>query len=310
MNKNIDYSVVIPVYNSVNSLLALCKELEEVFSKIDRTFEILFINDCSPNPKTWEKLIELANKYDFVKAINLTRNFGQQAATICGMELSSGKYIITMDDDLQHPPEAILKLIEKQENDIVIGRLIERKDNFANQITSWIKNYFDFIVLGKPKHIRLSSFRLIKRQVIENMLNIKTPTPFIPALMFYVTKDAVNVEVRHNNRIEGKSNYTFRKRLKLFSLIIINNSSLILKTLGYIGFFIALLSFVLISYYLITKWAKGVTPTGWASLFTAIMFFGGITLFSIGLIGEYLIRIIPNVENKPAYFIKEIHGKR
>jgi len=306
--KQVDYSIVIPTYNSVKSLPELCTRINNVFEELEQTFEIIFVNDCSPNHQTHSTLVSLATQYAFVKAINLTRNFGQQAATICGLENSSGKYIITMDDDLQHPPEGILDLIKEKHHDLVIARLIQRKDPYLRQITSYIKSYFDYIILQKPRHVRLSPFRLFKREIMLSMLDIKTPTPFIPALMFYVTRDVVNVKVRHVKRKEEKSNYTLKKRLKLFSLIIINNSSFLLKIIGYLGLVIAFLSILLISYFIFFKWTKGETPIGWASTISAILFLGGMILFSLGIIGEYLIRIMPAIEKKPTYVIKKIYG--
>lgn len=303
--KCIDYSIVIPVYNSVHTLPELCERIQGVFNEIKKSFEIIFVNDCSQNPETKPMLISLAKKYSFVKVFILTRNFGQQAATMCGFENSQGDYIITMDDDLQHLPESIPNLIREQGHDLVIARLIQRKDVPQRRLTSYIKSYFDHLILKKPKHIRLSPFRLIKRNIIISMLGIKTPTPFIPALMFYVTRDVVNVPIKHEKRHENKSNYSFAKRLKLFSLIIINNSSVLLRIIGYLGLTIALISLLLIFYFILFKWSKGGTPIGWASTISAILFLGGMTLFSLGIIGEYLIRIMPTIEHKPTYVIKE-----
>jgi len=306
--KKVDYSVVIPTFNSEHTLPMLCKRIHDVFTEVHRSFEIIFVDDCSPNPNTKITLIKLAKQYSFVKVISLTRNFGQQSATICGFEHSAGDHIITMDDDLQHQPEYILELIKEQHHDLVIARLKQRKDPILRKITSYIKSYFDYYILKKPKHIRLSPFRLMKGSIVKSMLEIKTPTPFIPALMFYVTKDVVNVPIIHEKRKENKSNYTFMKRLKLFSLIIINNSSFLLKLIGYLGLIIALFSILLMFYYIIFKWSRGDTPMGWASTISAILFLGGMTLFSLGIIGEYLIRIMPAIERKPTYIIKEKYG--
>jgi glycosyltransferase involved in cell wall biosynthesis len=244
-----------------------------------------------------------------VKGIDLFRNFGQQAATMCGFQHCEGDYIITMDDDLQHNPVEIPKLIAKKGHDIVIARLKNRKSSFFERQTSLIKSYFDFIILGKPKQIRLSPFRLLRKSVVKEMLQIRTPSPFVPALMFYITKDVVNVDVEHETRFEGQSNYSFSSRVKLFSLIVINNSSVILKLIGYIGILSLMFSFFLLSYFLLAKLFFTTPPTGWTSLFSAILFFGGLTLFAVGLVGEYIVRIIPIVESKPPFIVRELAEK-
>ncbi len=307
---NIEYSLVIPCYNSSESLFQLAKRIKKVFMNLGSSYEIIFINDCSPNPKTWLAIKTIALEDENVKAINLTRNFGQQAASICGFSYSKGNYIITMDDDLQHAPEDIPCLIHMKKHDLVIAKFIDRKDSSFNQLTSKIKSYFDYLILGKPRHLQLSPFRLMKESTVSNMLKIKTPTPFISALMFYVSKDAVNVEITHHNRFEGTSNYNFKKRWKLFTLIVINNSSFFLKMIGYFGIISALFSFILIGYFIFTKIFSSSPPAGWTSTFSAILFFGGMTLFSVGLIGEYLIRIMPVVENRPAYIVREVYEKK
>jgi glycosyltransferase involved in cell wall biosynthesis len=306
----IEYSIVIPCYKSTSTLVELSSRIKEVYRKINKTYEIIFINDGSPDISTWNTLKNLSSKDSNVVLINLTRNFGQQSATMCGFRYCKGEYVITMDDDLQHEPESISILIGQNHHDIVIARLRNRQDHFLRQITSRIKSYFDYIVLGKPKNIRLSPFRLFRKEVIDNILKMKSPSPFIPALMFYVTKDVVNVDVEHKSREIGKSNYTLIKRIKLFSLIVINNSSLILKLVGYVGIISAMSSFILISYFLIAKWFFTAPPLGWTSILSSILFFGGLCLFSIGIVGEYLIRIIPVVENKQPFIVKEIIGLR
>lgn len=306
----ISYSVVIPCYNSGISLKKLTKELVSFFNEINESYQIILINDGSPNSNTWEILKELSVNYKSVVAINLSRNFGQQAATLCGLEQAKGEYIITMDDDGQHQPKDIKHLLEHQNHDMVIARLRSRKDGVSRQISSKIKSYFDYVVLNKPKHIRLSPFRLLKKRVVQDMLKIKTNAPFIPALMFYVSRDIVNVDIEHNNRAEGKSNYNFIKRFKLFTLIVINNSSIILNYTAFFGILCSLLSLGLISYLLLKAFVLDTSyQAGWPSLFSAILFFGGINLFILGLIGEYLVRLYKGVEARPAFLIKEIKNQ-
>lgn len=301
------YSVVVPVYNSTDSVVELVNRISHVFkSDIKEEFEIILVDDKSPNSKTWQTLVKLANTFTYVRVVQLTRNFGQQCATLCGMEVSKGKYIITMDDDLQHAPEDIPKLILHQEHDVVIAQMVSKKHSYFIKLTSRIKGWFDYILIGKPKDIQLSPFRLIKRTIALGMLKIKTTKPFIPALMFYVSKDVYSVKTEHHSRTEGKSNYSFRKRVSLFSNLLINNSSFLLRMLGMVGVLIASLSFGFGVFIIIEKLIYNQSPLGWTSVIVAVLFLGGMSLFGIGVIGEYLIRIISGVEHKPTYIIREI----
>ena len=234
------------------------------------------------------------------------KNFGQQAATICGIEIAKGDYIITMDDDLQHAPEDILHLIEKQKHDVVIAKFGNKKHSFFKQKTSAIKGFFDHIILGKPKHIKLTPFRLFNKSIAKAMFTRKTPYPFIPALLFSITDDIVNVDATHYARYDGESNYTFRTMLQMFSNLMINNSSFLLKAIGYIGISVSLFSVIFATIIIFKKIFFLTSLPGWTSLILTILFFGGLILFSLGIIGEYLIRIVATTENRPMYFIRKI----
>ena len=305
------YSIIVPVYKSIESLEELSLRSKAVFDTIDDAdHELIFINDSPFSKETAGCLKELSENNQNIVAIELMKNFGQQAATLCGIEHARGDYIITMDDDLQHAPEDIIHLMEKQEHDVVIARFKDKKHSFFKRITSEIKSYFDYLILGKPKHIRLTSFRLIKSEIARLMFKRKTPYPFIPALLFSITDDIVNVELEHHARHEGKSNYTFVKMLQLFSNLIINNSSFLLRIIGYIGIFIALLSGASTVVIIANKLIYGVAVAGWTSLMLLILFFGGMIMFTLGIIGEYLLRIIATTEERPVYYVRKVSSRR
>jgi glycosyltransferase involved in cell wall biosynthesis len=302
----IGFSIVLPVYNTTNSLIEFVKRTEKVFrEKVKEDFEIIFVDDASPNPETWKTLEELARKNSHVKVIQLMRNFGQHAATLCGLSVSSGDYVITMDDDLQQSPEDIPKLIEQKEFDIVIGQYEKKKHSLFKNITSRIKGWYDRALIGKPKDIQLTSFRMFSRGVVDAMLSIRTQYPFIPALMFYVSKNVIGIPVSHVKRAEGKSGYNLLKMIKLFSNLLINNSSFLLKTTGYLGMFISALSFIFAINLIYHKIMHGTTLQGWTSLMVSFLFIGGLILFILGVIGEYLFRIIVGIESKPAFIIRK-----
>lgn len=307
MQTNDLYSIIIPVYKSVESLYRLQERIADVFAKMPLyDYEIIFVNDSPFHRETTLALSEIAYASKKVTVIELTKNFGQQAATMCGMEYASGDFIITMDDDLQHAPEDIPKIIELNTHDVVIARFKNNKHNFFKRMTSVIKAYFDYIILGKPKNIRLSPFRMIKSDVSKWMIERKTPFLFLPALMFSVTDDIVNVELDHYERYEGKSNYTLFKMLKLFSNLIINNSSFLLRGIGLIGIVMAIASFILGAVIVYKKLVYDTAVVGWSSIFVAILLFGGMILFALGIIGEYLIRIIAISERRPIFIVRQV----
>lgn len=305
-----EYSIIIPVYNTTKVLVQLVDQIKKVFDGVGEEYEIILVNDHSPNPESWNVIRTICSSEPKVKGVQLSRNFGQQSATMCGLSLARGRYVITMDDDGQHNPKHIPLLIEQQiDHEIVIAHLQSKKHSFSKRFLSRIKGHFDRIILGKPKGIQLSAFRLLSRNVVDGMLSIKTPTPFIPALMFYVSKDVKSVPVPHEKRVEGKTGYTLFKLIKLFSFLLINNSSLLLRYIGNVGLTVSGASILFIFYLFLQKILNDTALQGWTSTIVLILFFGGLQLFAIGVIGEYLIRIIRNVEEKPAFHIKEILNK-
>jgi glycosyltransferase involved in cell wall biosynthesis len=306
--RTLDYSIIVPVYKSKESLKVLTEKVHELFRSVlqKKSYELIFVNDSPFDKDTCEVLEDLHKQYSFIKVIELTKNFGQQSAVLCGISNSLGAYIITIDDDMQHDPSDIPKLIKEQSHDIVIGKFKSKKHNTFKRVTSSIKGYFDHIILGKPKHIKLTSFRLFNRIIADSMLKIGTSYPFIPALLFSVSKDIVNVEVPHYKREEGQSNYTLGKMIQLFANLLINNSSLLLKWIGYLGLFLAFISLVYAGVIIYQKIFLGIALQGWTSIMVLILFFGGTIMFTLGVIGEYLIRIIHTSENRPHYFIRNI----
>ena len=303
-------SIVVPVYNSTSNLIALTERVYNVFASQDADFELIFVDDASTEPGTWETLERLNQEYSSVRCFTLMRNFGQQAATLCGIAQAKGNYIVTMDDDLQHRPEDIPALLEYRHHDIVIGQFSHKQHSLFKRMSSKIKGTFDRFILGKPKEIQLSAFRLLSRKVTDGILSIKTTYPFIPAMMLYVSKDIKGVMLQHDARKEGNSGYTFLKMLNLFANLLINNSSALLRFVGGIGLLFSLFSFILAGYFVIRKVTIGITVPGWTSVILLTTFGNGLVLFIIGIVGEYLVRIISSVEQKPVYIIRTTLDQR
>lgn len=304
-------SIVIPVYKSSTSLTELAQRTKRVFDGLkDYEYEIVFVNDSPFWPATRDSLAALAADDPRVTAIELTRNFGQQPATLCGIEFARGDYVVTMDDDLQHAPEDIPLLLKEASHDVVIGRFRIKHHSFGKRVASKLKGYFDMLILGKPSSITLSPFRLLKAQIAKFLLKRNTPHPFIPALIFAVTVDVINVDVEHHPRADGDSHYSLLRMIRLFSNLLVSNSSLLLRLVGYAGFLVAFMAFLYALLIVFRAAFLGVPVAGWPSTFTAILFFGGMTLLTLGIIGEYLIRIIATTERRPTFYVRGVLGNR
>lgn len=311
MNSNtVEYSVVIPVYNSESTLVELTERIKNLFSILKKKYEIILVDDCSRDG-SWQVMKKLRINDENIKIIHLLRNFGQHNAIMCGFNHTIGEYVITLDDDLQHPPEEIPKLIDKIEKgySVVYGRYIEKKH-------SSLENYFSskfqsliHIILKIPNDIYLSSFVIYESKIIKNMCNIKNSFPFLFALVAASTPNhkITNVSVNHNERKIGKSNYGVIKYFKYSLNLIINYSSLPLELLGILGSIISIISIVFGLSIVVNKlFDPNYGMMGWNSLIVSISFLNGTILISVAVIGEYLKRILAETSYGQQYAIGEM----
>lgn len=303
---SVDLSVIIPVYNSRDGLRELHQRLILNLSKISSSFEIILVDDNSRD-NSFEIMKQIREDDDRVHCIKLMRNFGQHNAIMCGFNYAQGRYIITMDDDLQNPPEEISKLYDKLHEgfDVVIGRPIEKKHSLYRNLGSKLIGLSYEKIFRKPPEIQMSSFRIISRTVIESIINIKTPNPMVDALILSTTLNIANVEVRHNERKHGKSNYSLAKSVKLALNLLMNYSTIPLQVISLNGFLFAFIGILIATYVIIGKLSGAITEAGWASIIALISIFSGIILVSFGIIGEYLIRIIGEVAHFRQFVIRE-----
>ena len=297
-------SVVVPVYNSTVTPI-IANRVAAVFAGRTEQYELIFVDDFSSDARVWPLLSELSRQDPCVRAIQLTRNFGQHAATVCGLREAKGDMVITLDDDLEHNPDEIPKFLAFAGRDAVLAQFTEKHHSLFNRAASRAKGFFDWLILGKPRNIRFSSYRMLSRVVVDGILSIRTSHPFIPALILHVTKDLVGVDIAHQPRKAGRSNYSLIKRLRLFSDLMIHNSSLMLRLVGQVGVLLALVSFVVAGSVIYRKLVYGRAIQGWTSLMAAELLIGGLLLFGLGVIGEYLIRIIESSDARPTYFVRQ-----
>lgn len=304
------FSVVIPVYNAEHTLTELINRLENVFCDLNKSFEIILVDDNSQD-NSWNVLNDLYQKKENLKIIHLARNFGQHNATLCGFKYANGDYIITLDDDLQHPPEEIPKLIERINSgfNVVYGRYEPKNFNWVANILSKVFQNRIHKLLNIPCNIFLSSFGIYKHSVVQNMIAIKSSYPFIYGLVIQSTtsKKIGNVDVIHHERNIGKTNYGIIKYFKYSLNLFINYSSWPLLLVSYIGILTSIIS-IFFSLWIIYK--KIVDPSyglmGWNSLIVAVTFIGGLLLLSMGIIGEYLRRILMETSYGQQYVIEEM----
>ncbi len=271
--------------------------------------EIILVDDGSENPKTWPLCEKTAQK-EGVFALQLSRNFGKAGAVLCGLKESTGDYVVTMDDDLQHAPEDIKVLFESLgDHDVVIARFRNKKHGFFKKLSSSFKSWLDRKLIGRPRGIKNGPFKLYRKPIVQAMTEIRTVNPFIAALLFFVTRNVVNVDVDHHERIGGKSQFTTGKRFNSFWNLIFNNSSALLKMITVIGFTLSLVSFGAGIYYFIRKLMIDDVVSGFTTTIIVILFSSGLIMLSIGVLGEYLARTISLAEQKPSYIVKRKAGE-
>jgi polyisoprenyl-phosphate glycosyltransferase len=303
-------TVVIPVYKSEDCLDELAKRLTNALNSFVDNYEIVLVNDCSPD-NSWNKIVELCKVYDNLKGINLRRNFGQDCAIMAGLNNSSGEYVIIMDDDLQHDPKDIPILLGKLEEgyDVCYALFESKKQSRFKNFGSWFNGKVAEIVIDKPKNVYLSPYKAIKRGVIDEVIKYDGPYPYLDGLIFRVTRNITQVIAKHHERYSGKGNYNMVKSIRVWLRLATNFSVFPLRIATVLGFVSSIFGFILALYFIIQHFVNGQAPIGWASLIVIVLFLGGIQLFAIGAVGEYLGRLFLYYSKQPQFVVSEIIKK-
>jgi undecaprenyl-phosphate 4-deoxy-4-formamido-L-arabinose transferase len=297
-------SVVIPVYNSENCLDELYSKISDALKTL--SYEIIFINDGSTDG-SWQKINSIAERDNQVKGICFSRNFGQNHAILAGLKNCSGEVAVIMDDDLQHDPKDILSLVNECENgyDVCFALFDNLKQkgwkNAGSNLNGKIAEWF----INKPKEIYLSPFKALRRNVIDRISQYKGSYPYIDVMILQSTSSFTQIKVQHHQRFEGKGNFTFKKSLVVFLSHLFSYSVFPLKMLTWIGVLSALLSFGLGIFYLTEYFVNGYHVEGWITLTLLLLFFGGLILFALGIIGSYISRIYQSGNFPEPYSIRE-----
>lgn len=301
------YSVVIPVYNSATVVAKTVSLIRDFFLSQTLRFEIILVNDGSRDG-SWDVISGLARDLQEVVAINLLKNYGQHHANLCGFREAKGEYIITMDDDLQNPPEEIGKLIDTIANgyDFVMGRFESKQHSFIRRAGSRLVGWLNRKIFDVKENLTLTNFRIIRRDVVDRVCRDRSFSPYIPGLILKYSAHRCNVLVRHQPRLVGSSNYTWRKILRLMATLLFNHSSIPLRYGSAFGFLVASISFLLGAFYLLDALFYGTAAPGWATLVVLMSFFNGVLILLLSVIGEYLIRVLREVGSQSCYEISEV----
>ncbi len=297
----LDFSVVIPVYNGAKTIERLVIDIEKELGSFN--FEIILVNDGS-NDNSAKICLALCQEKANIKFINLRKNFGEFNAVICGLSFVEGKYGIIIDDDFQNPPSEILKLYNKAEAeklDVVYSFYDSKKHHWFRNYGSRTINFLTTYLLKKPKDLYLSSFKLIHKNIIEEIVKSRSPHPYIDGLIFQVTNNVGKQKVIHNSRDEGQSNYSLKKLISLTLTIIFGYSLLPLR----LTFFAGILSIIFALIYMLL-YAFSVIPE-WGS--PIVIFMCGVLMCSISLVGEYIGNTFLMMSGKPPYVIESVNKK-
>jgi polyisoprenyl-phosphate glycosyltransferase len=284
-------SIVIPAYKSRESLPLLVQRLEAVLDQPGQSFEIIIVDDASPDD-TWETAKRLKEQCPRVKIVRLLRNSGQHNALLCGFSIARGTIVVTMDDDLQNPPEEVPKLIAAIKNgyDLAIGAYDWKQHSTGRNWGGRLVDDVQRRIFSLPPGFQLTSFRAVRKVVVDNIVVMGVAFPYVTSMLLSHTSRYVNVPVHHEPRRFGRSNYNMRRSLRLAFNLLLNYSSYPLYTvvalcLGAFGFS------VLISGWVVWRSLDGGTLPGWASTVLAISFFNGLILLALVILGLYLSRL-------------------
>lgn len=298
-------SVVIPVYKAEECLQELFLRLKATLTTLTDNFEIIMVEDCGGD-LSWETIVELSRMDQRVKGIQLSRNFGQHNAILCGVRAAQGEMIITMDDDLQHPPEEIPTLVDKLNEgyDVVYGTPQFQQHGLWRNLASRVTKLALQSVMGAETARNVSAFRAFRAQTREAFVNYQNPFVSMDVLLTWGTKHFAVTPVRHDPRRSGKSNYTFRKLVVQALNMMTGFSTLPLQIASLVGFIFTVFGFGVFVYVIGRYLVMGYSVPGFPFLASIIAIFSGVQLFTLGIIGEYLARMHFRSMERPPYVIR------
>ncbi len=303
-------SFVIPCYRSENTIGHVVADIDTTMQRQELAaayeYEIILVNDCSPD-NTLGTIRKLCEEKSYIKGIAFARNFGQHAALMAGLRQSVGDYVVCLDDDGQTPADEVDKLLNKLEEgfDAVYAKYENKQHSGFRNMGSKVNELMTRVMLDKPKELYISSYFAVKRFIVEDMIRYENSYPYVIGLVLRATKNITNVLVNHREREEGTSGYTLKKLLGLWFNGFTAFSVKPLRIATCIGGASAVIGFLYGLYTIIKKFVTPDVPMGFSSTMAVLVFFGGMIMLMLGLIGEYIGRIYISMNNSPQYVIRE-----
>jgi polyisoprenyl-phosphate glycosyltransferase len=304
------YSVVIPVFNSEAIVGDTIDRVVQFFETSGLKFELVLVNDGSRDG-SWNIVKQRALANPNIVALNLLHNSGQHKANLAGFREATGDYIITMDDDLQNPPDQIGLLIDEamKGRDVVFGKFAHKQAAGHRALGSKAIGLINRRIFGQPPDLTVSNFRILRRDVVERICASRTAYPYITGQALLYSSNRSNVTVRHDPRPVGDSSYGFVRIARLVATILFSYSSFPLRLAALVGFVISALSFVIGVAYLIRGAVSDSSVEGWTSLIVLLAFFNGVTIALLSMLGEYVIRTLNSVSaHEPYHVVERVRG--
>lgn len=301
-------SFVIPCYRSENTIAGVVEEIEKTMFalKASYDFEIVLVNDSSPD-NTMGTIRKLCEAKKYIIGIGFARNFGQHAALMAGLRQATGDYVVCLDDDGQTPADEVSKLLDKLEEgyDAVYAKYEHKQHSGFRNLGSKVNELMTRVMLEKPKELYVSSYFAVKRFIVEDMIRYENSYPYVIGLVLRSTKNITNVVVNHREREEGSSGYTLKKLLALWFNGFTAFSVKPLRIATCVGVLCACAGFLYGIYIIINRFVNPDVPLGYSSMMAALVFFCGMIMVMLGLIGEYIGRIYISMNSSPQYVIRE-----
>jgi glycosyltransferase involved in cell wall biosynthesis len=300
------YSVVIPVFNSAKVVGNTIDEVVKVFEQAGLRYQVVLVNDGSRD-KSWDVIAARASSQKNLVALNLLKNYGQHHANLAGLREATGDFIITMDDDLQNPPDQALLLIDEAMtgHDVVFGRLEQKKAPAYRRIGSTLISLINRRIFAQPPNLAVSNYRILRRDVVDRICASRTAHPYLTGQALMYSHSPTDVPVRHEPRRIGKSNYGLTRILRLVLSILFSYSLWPLRAAALGGFVIAVLSFLLGGFYLARSLFVDTDVPGWTSLAVLLSLFSGVIIALLSMLGEYVVRTLNAVSEVDTYHVTE-----
>lgn len=298
------YSLVVPVFNSEGVVGTTVDRIVETFETAGLDYEVILVNDGSRDG-SWQVIAQKARENPRVVALDMLKNYGQHNANLAGFREATGDYVITLDDDLQNPPDQALVLIDEAMTgkDVVFGQFERKQAAGYRRIGSQLISMMNRRIFGQPPELVISNFRILRRDVVDRICASRTAYPYISGQSLLYSSNRSHVPVRHEPRTVGKSQYSMTRILRLVFTILFSYSSFPLRVAAMAGFAVAVLAFVIGLVYLVRGVFFGSSVEGWTSLIVLMAVFNGFIIGMLSMLGEYVVRTLNAVSAHETYHV-------